>query len=311
MRPGWRTASRLCASVGLVALVLWWTDAAEAGARLAATAPGWLALAAALLVAQTVLMALRWRLTAARLGIRIAPARAVGEYLLAQAVNATLPGGVLGDAARAVRSRDGAGLTRAAHAVMIERMAGQVAMAAVAATGLAVGLAVPGGIAWPAWTGPAAATALAALALAPPLARRLARGSAAVAAFARSAREALLHPDALPRQAALGLAIAALNLLAFAACARATGTSLGPEAVATLVPLILAAMLVPLSVAGWGWREGAAAALFPLAGASPSAGVAAGLAFGAAVLATSVPGLLWPALAPMTERALPPREPPR
>jgi uncharacterized membrane protein len=50
-------------------------------------------------------------------------------------------------------------------------------------------------------------------------------------------------------------------------------------------------MLVPLSVAGWGYREGAAAAVFPLIGASAAAGVSASVVFGAVMLGASLPGL--------------------
>jgi hypothetical protein len=64
---------------------------------------------------------------------------------------------------------------------------------------------------------------------------------------------------------------------------------LGPGAALVLVPLILAAMLIPLTVGGWGWREGAAAALFPLAGASSVAGVSAGIVFGGAILLSVLP----------------------
>jgi hypothetical protein len=52
-------------------------------------------------------------------------------------------------------------------------------------------------------------------------------------------------------------------------------------------------MLIPLGLAGWGWREGAAAALFPLAGASPTAGIAASAAFGGLILISSLPGIIW------------------
>ena len=292
MTGGRATLLRVAISLGLVALVLWWTDAAGALGRLGRVEVGWLLLAALLLTAQTVLMALRWRLTAARLGLPIGRRRAVGEYYLAQAVNMVLPGGVLGDAARAVRSRAGAGLGTAARAVMIERLAGQLAMGAVAATGFGVALTRPGGIDWPSGTG-AILTGLVAFAL---LASRVVRRLPRLATFVRAVRTALLARAVLPRQVALGLAIAALNLAAFAACARATGTRLGPEAATTLVPLVLTAMLVPLSIAGWGWREGAAAILFPLADAPAEAGVAASLAFGAVMLLASLPGLLWPAV---------------
>jgi uncharacterized membrane protein YbhN (UPF0104 family) len=86
----------------------------------------------------------------------------------------------------------------------------------------------------------------------------------------------------------------ACNLAAFAFCARATGTSLGPLATVAIVPLILTAMLLPLSVGGWGWREGAAAALFPVAGFGAGAGLAASVAFGIVILIAAAPGALWP-----------------
>jgi uncharacterized membrane protein YbhN (UPF0104 family) len=76
----------------------------------------------------------------------------------------------------------------------------------------------------------------------------------------------------------------------------ATGTVIGPFAMLTVVPLILLAMIVPLSVAGWGVRESAAAMLFPVVGASAEAGLAASVAFGLVFLSVTLPGgaiLLW------------------
>jgi uncharacterized membrane protein YbhN (UPF0104 family) len=295
VRRAFRLALRLGLSVALVALALALTDAAEAGRRLAGAAPGWLLLAGALLTAQTVLMALRWRLTAARLGLRIAPGRAVGEYYLAQVVNTTLPGGVLGDVARAFRT--GHDRERAAHAVLLERVAGQASMLALAATGAAATLAgvgaaagLPSGIAW------AVIAAFAALLATAAIVYRVAgrRGSGAVRRLVRAARRALLARRIWPVQASLGAVIAGLNIAAFVAAARATGTVIEPSAALAVVPLILFAMLVPATVGGWGWREGAAATLFPVLGAMPAAGVAASVAFGAVLLATTLPGLLWP-----------------
>ena len=88
-------------------------------------------------VAQTVLSAMRWRLTARQLGQTIPLTRAIGEYYLAQVVNQSLPGGVVGDAGRAVRARHQAGLRRAGAAVAIERLAGQVALFLVLAPQIA------------------------------------------------------------------------------------------------------------------------------------------------------------------------------
>jgi uncharacterized membrane protein YbhN (UPF0104 family) len=102
----------------------------------------------------------------------------------------------------------------------------------------------------------------------------------------------LAAPDVRSRQIALSFGTAACNIAAFAFCAWATGTNLSLGAAAALVPLILIAMLIPVGIAGWGFREGAAAALFPMIGATAGAGVAASVAFGAMLLAASMPGLL-------------------
>ncbi len=83
------------------------------------------------LTLQTILSALRWRLTAARLGQVIGVGEAVREYYLGQVVNQSLPGGMVGDAGRAVRTGRRAGLVRAGQAVVLERFAGQFAVAVV------------------------------------------------------------------------------------------------------------------------------------------------------------------------------------
>ena len=109
--------------------------------------------------------------------------------------------------------------------------------------------------------------------------------------FLAAVRQSWFDRRAAPLQVALSLLIVALNLAAFVLAARATGVALDPADALLAVPLVLAAMLVPLSVAGWGYREGAAAAVFPLIGASAAAGVSASVVFGAVVLVASLPGL--------------------
>ncbi|MCU0912178.1 MAG: flippase-like domain-containing protein, partial [Rhodobacteraceae bacterium] len=122
------------ALAGVLLVLLWQVADGPAAARLLAAAdPAWLAAAAAALTAQTLLSALRWRLVAAQLGIRLGLREAVAEYYLSQAVNQALPGGMAGDAGRAFRSRGEAGLLASGQAVVFERLAGQVAMFAVLA----------------------------------------------------------------------------------------------------------------------------------------------------------------------------------
>ena len=271
-------------AVPLAVLVVLWQVADGPGAvqRLRGADPLWLMLALAALLAQTMLSALRWRLVARAMRLNLPLGHAVTEYFVAQVVNQTVPGGIPGDAARAVRSRGQGGLRLATRTVVVERLAGQAALFALLIPAIALSLAF-GRIDWPAFVGWALATviALAAITLTRPL-----PASAAPLRVLRA-------PGVWPGQVALGTAIVLMNLAGFACAARATGTPLSPEAMATLVPLILTAMLVPLSVGGWGWREGAAAALFPLAGATPAAGLAASAAFGAVVLLAALPGVFW------------------
>ena len=274
--------------VPVVLLVALWqiADGSGAAGRIARAEPFWLTMALAAVLAQTVLSALRWRLTAGALGLDLPAGRAVSEYFVAQLVNQTLPGGVLGDAARAVRSQDIAGLRPAAEAVVLERLAGQIAMFAWLALALTWSL-IFGHIAWPQGTALAFMALVAAAIGAVWLARR-ARHAAVLA----TTRAGLFAPDVRFAQVALAAAILALNLAGFACAARATGSTLSPEAVLTLIPLILTAMLIPFGIGGWGWREGAAAALFPLAGLAPAAGLAASATFGATILLAALPGVV-------------------
>jgi uncharacterized membrane protein YbhN (UPF0104 family) len=92
-------------------------------------------------------------------------------------------------------------------------------------------------------------------------------------------------------QVALSAGTTACILIAFWASAAAVGLTLSFSAVVTLVPLILLTMLVPITVSGWGLREGAAAALLPLVGATASVSLAASLVFGLIALVAVMPGL--------------------
>ena len=144
-------AGQITLAVALLAL-LWRVAGGEDVLRsLISASPGWLTAAVAMLTLQTVLSAIRWKITAARLGIRLGTGEALREYYLAQAVNVSVPGGVVGDAARAVRSRGAAGLLAAGQAVLFERLAGQAGLFVVTAVTFAVTLARPGGVDWPAW----------------------------------------------------------------------------------------------------------------------------------------------------------------
>ncbi|MFN3616243.1 MAG: lysylphosphatidylglycerol synthase domain-containing protein, partial [Rubrimonas sp.] len=133
-----KIALRIAAAVALLALVWRSADGAAAMARLRAADPSLLVMALALLSAQLALSALRWSLTARALGQPLGWRTALREYHLGMLLNMTLPGGVLGDVGRALRARAGVGIAAAAQAVVVERLSGQLALAAVLAAGLAL-----------------------------------------------------------------------------------------------------------------------------------------------------------------------------
>ena len=73
---------------------------------------------------------------------------------------------------------------------------------------------------------------------------------------------------------------------------KAVGIELGLLPYLVLVPLALLFSVLPLSVAGWGVREGAIVALFSAIGAAKAAALAMSLLYGVILILVSLPGLL-------------------
>ena len=103
---------------------------------------------------------------------------------------------------------------------------------------------------------------------------------------------AVAAPEVRTQQLVMSVGTALCTIAAFAFCAAAIGVVLPPATALVLVPLILFTMLVPVTVSGWGLREGAAVALLPLAGATAAEGLAASVAFGLVFLVATLPGLV-------------------
>lgn len=278
-----KRALNIAVSLGVLALVIWWADAGAVVARLRGATVGWLVLAGVSLTVLTFAMAKRWQIVAQAVDIDISFRHAVAEYYIAQLANLLLPGGVVGDVARAVRVRQAGNMVRAAQSVAAERIVGQVVTFAALGMGLGMAMVVPGGIAWPAqtWIGLCGAM------LATGIAIMVSRRAGPTGRFVHLIGRLLCTLRVL----GLSLLVTALLIFSLYACARATGTVIPPAGWLTLIPLILSAMLIPLSVGGWGWREGAAAALFPLLGATPDAGIAMGISYGAMMMIAALPGL--------------------
>lgn len=284
-------AGRLIGSLLLLGLALWLVDLPSVLARLGTLQPGWALIAVALTVTQTVGSAWRWRFTAARLGIELDTSAAVREYYLAAFLNQVVPGGVVGDVSRAVRhsrsGQPGAGDApvgrRAIHAVLLERASGQlvVALAAAVSVGAFFG------------AGAAAAAAVAsallmALILGP--ARRAITRAGEHRTFVHDLGRGLVAPGVFTIQLLTSLAIVGSYMVTYVAAARAIGVDTPALVLLPLVTPVLLAMLLPVSIAGWGVREAAAAAIWAGVGLAAADGVAISLAYGVLVFVGALPG---------------------
>ncbi len=287
---------RMVLTVLLLLLIAWLVDLQAAMALFAEAQWRWVLLGLAIVQLQIVLSALRWQITAVRLGQELSVPHAVGEYYLATLANLSLPGGVTGDAARIYRNRYTAGAAASARSVVFERLAGQLALLLVA---------IVGWILWPSLmhgATPQASARILLLALGilillvsiSALAYRIAGGR--VARFFRETGEALYRvwlADGQWRvQGLLSLAVVATYLAVFACSAMALHQALPLAGIISVIPLVLLSMVIPLSIGGWGIREAAAVSLWPLMGLSAEAAIGTSVLYGLISTLGSVPGAL-------------------
>ena len=253
---------------------------------------GWaLAVALGIGVLTTVCCAWRWTLVAGGLGVRLPLPTAVAHCYRSIFLNATLPGGVLGDVHRAVRhGRDVGDVGRAIRAVVWERIAGQVVQVAIA---LVILFAFPSPVRpfLPVATALVVAGGLGAVLLARALPRP---GSSRWAQALRTAA-ADIRDGLLARRTWLGVVLASAvvvggHLATFLVAARTAGSTAPLSRLVPLTLLALLAMGLPANAGGFGPREGVAAWAFGAAGLTAAQGVATAMVYGVLVLVSSLPG---------------------
>ncbi len=262
----------------------------------AISAPAVLA-AFALAAVATMAATWRWRLLAGRLGLDLGWRAALAAYYRSQFLNTVLPGGVIGDVDRAVsHGRTVDRVAQAARAVAAERAAGQ----AVQLTLAVVVLAAVGS-----WAYAPALVVLAGVILA----------GAIVVATSRRLRAMLARELEILRGAfgsirtvvCVSLAstvVVAGHVATFLVACAAVGVDPGADRVAAAAVIAVLASSIPLNIAGWGPREGAAAWAFGAAGVGAAAGIAAATAFGVLAALAVAPGAVVVAVSLMRRRRL-------
>ena len=282
---------RLAAGVSVLWFLVREVGAAPFGDGLrAVTWPGVVA-AVTLTALTTVCSAWRWRVVARALGAGIGLPAATGAYYRSLFLNSVLPGGVAGDVHRAVtHGRRGGDVARGVRAVGWERLCGQVIQAVVTAVVL-LALPSPARPALPyvlaGIAGVAGCAALAVAAAARPGRSRPARAARAVAA---DLRRGLLARGVWPQLTLASVLVVAGHTATFVIAARVAGCTAPLGELIALLMVIQIAAGIPLSVGGWGPREGAAAWAFAAAGLGAANGVTAATLYAVLMLAAVAPG---------------------
>jgi uncharacterized membrane protein YbhN (UPF0104 family) len=250
-----------------------------------------LSAAAGIAVLTTVCAAWRWRLVSRGLGSDLPLRSAVAAYYRSQFLNSVLPGGVMGDAHRAVRR--GLDVGDVAHGIRVvvwERTAGQVVQIALT---LVVLLVLPSPVRpfMPVVVGVVAAVALCAVLLSRSVPRgRPSAPARLTRALGSEIRDGLLALRAWPGIVLASTVVVAGHAATFLVAARTAGSAESLVRILPLALLVLLAMSLPTNVAGWGPREGVAAWAFAVAGLGAAQGVAIAVVYGVMALVATLPG---------------------
>lgn len=303
-------AVKLAVTAALLGLLLVRTPVYEVVRRFGDVAPGTLIAAVALLLLTLLAISIRWKIVLNQFGGRADALPAMRYTLIGGFFNQVLPSGMGGDVFRIWYAR-GFGLSagRALASVVVDRMFGLFAIAAIVTAGVPFVL-------WLKAPGPLVAGAIAAVALlaggislflaldlveAPleALVRRVTRGRVrsstlrAIAGAAWSARSSRAMLAAWPRNViAIGISIACQLVVGFVVflLLRDLGQKVALATVLFLFPFVQLLSMLPISFAGWGLREGAMVVAFQLAGVPAEAALGASILFGLCLLTSSIPG---------------------
>ncbi len=285
--------SLLRLAVGVAVLWFVWALVGAAPFENGLRAVTWQAIVAAvtLTVLTTVCSAWRWRVVARALGADIELASATGAYYRSLFLNSVLPGGILGDVNRAVTQGRRAGdVAQGVRAVAWERLCGQVIQAVVTAVVL---LALPSPVrpALPyVLAGIAGIAGCAALVVGVAARHGRSRPARAARTIAADLRRGLLVADVWPQVTLASLLIVAGHTATFVIAARVAGSTAPLGELIALLMVVQIAGGIPLSVAGWGPREGVAAWAFAVAGLGAANGVTVATLYAVLMLVAVTPG---------------------
>lgn len=285
---------RLLVTVAILFFILRSIDAPQVWQTLTQASP-WLLLAALLLqLGSSIVAAYRWQLVMHNLGFSQTFAFYWRSFFKGLFFNQGLPTSIGGDALRVLDvARRGFRKRDALYAILIDRVAGLGTLLLLAMFACAANPALlPAKLYWLIFL-------LVAAGLLGLIGGYVAGKYAWFKSYQRLAIVQLLaerlHQAISAHRLLLlvsSLLVPALALLGFFVTGRALGLPYDAMTYFAIVPLALVLSIIPVSIAGWGVREGAMVGLFSLIGADKTAVLMMSLLYGIMLIVVSLPGLV-------------------
>lgn len=285
---------RLVVSVSIIAVILRSIDVRQAWQVMANARAEWLLLALLMQFGSTAVSAYRWQLIMRNLQFGQSFSFYWNSYFKAMFFNQGLPTSVGGDAVRVLdvagrgfRKRD------ALYGVAIDRITGLGALLLLTLVAhLVKPELLPAEVYRPIlWLLAAGVLGFASLSF---LGRWPWLGRQPRLAFLKTASDRLLQAVSRRRFVLLAssLLVPFLAMLAFYGAGQALGLRYDLLTYLAIVPPALVLSVIPISIAGWGVREGALVGLFSLIGADNAVVLMMSLAYGMMLILVSLPGLV-------------------
>jgi uncharacterized protein (TIRG00374 family) len=292
----WRALGQIVVSAGLLALLVTKVDTSE----LSHAFTGGLGIILLVWLLQSALpfvQAVRWRLVAEALDARIPYKAAVRNVYVGQFFNQILPSSIGGDVVRVWKSMRFMPVSVALSSIALDRLVALIAVPIILAVGSGMLLhIVPAGpfrwslLALIAAAGGGLLLLLGADRIRLPATIRGLRIVEILYEVPRSARRLLSDRGCMARTVALSIVIhlgvgTSLWLLTLA-----HGVTAPLAAFLVLAPLITMVTTIPISVGGWGVREGVMVTALSLLDIPASTGLSISIQFGLIMLAVGIPG---------------------
>lgn len=258
---------RAAVSLGLIGLLLWHADLDRAAGLVAGLDPGLLLLALAIKGTGVLAGVIRWKLLLDGQALRMPLSNLGGAYLIGRFFGSFLPSTIGLDFYRtyyaAVRTRQ---VAKSVAVILVEKVIGLFALSGLALAAIPFGLRMlPERALWLLGLAMCAPIAVSALVLLWPglfmrIAERLRRRgrklSTSVARLSEAVGQFGSQRGRLMLAVALGFVVHGCTAGMYVATARAVGVDVPASEILFIGPLMIAATLVPLSIAGIGVREG-------------------------------------------------------